>query len=214
MLQRLSVLCVVVAVSTACGAPTLAQSDGQSESAVVASVGDRTVTMDDLDAAWRSNDAGSRLRMLQELYETRRRTLDVVLGEILVEREAIARGTSRDELLAQELPSRTPPVTDEEITLVYQQNRNAFPGQTQEQLAPQIRAFLEQQRPMQALHAYMNELRETAHDIRIELEPPRTKVSVAAGDPVFGPDSAPVEIIEFSDFQCPFCLKPERFRQV
>ena len=208
MLQRLSVLCVVVAVSAACGAPTLAQSDGQTESAVVASVGDRMVTMDDLDAAWRSNDAGSRLRMLQELYETRRRTLDVVVGEILVEREAIARGTSRDELLAQELPSRTPPVTDEEISLVYQQNRNSFPGQTEEQLAPQILAFLEQQRPMQALHAYMNELRDSAaNDIRIELEPPRTEVSVEAGDPVFGPDSARVEIIEFSDFQCPYCQR-------
>ena len=43
------------------------------------------VTMADLDEAWQQNDAASRIRMLGELYDTRRRTLDIVIGEILVE---------------------------------------------------------------------------------------------------------------------------------
>ena len=34
------------------------------------------------------------------------------VGDILIEREAVAQGTSRDELLAQELPPRTLPVTE------------------------------------------------------------------------------------------------------
>jgi protein-disulfide isomerase len=201
MFQRLCVLGAVLTVSAACGAPTLAQSEGQ----VVGRVGDRAVTMAELDEAWRSNDAASRMRMLQELYETRKRTLDIVIGEILIEQEAIAQGTSRDELLAQELPARTLPITGEDITRVYQQNRRAFPNMTEEQMAPQIRAFLAQQRPMQALHAYMAELRAGADDVRVDLEPPRTAVDVAPGDPVLGPAGAPVEIVEFSDFQCPFC---------
>ena len=203
MFQRLCVLGAVLAVSAACGAPTLAQSDDE----VVGRVGDRAVTMADLDEAWRSNDAPSRMRMLQELYETRKRTLDIVIGEILIEREAIAGGTSRDELLAQELPARTLPVTAEDVTRVYEQNRRAFPNMTEEQMAPQIRAFLAQQRPMQALHAYMAELRAGADDIRVELDPPRTPVEVVEGDPVLGPAGAPVEIVEFSDFQCPFCQR-------
>lgn len=203
MFQRLSVLGAVLASAAACGAPTHAQSDSQ----VVGRVGDRTVTMAELDEAWRSNDAASRMRMLQDLYETRKRTLDVVIGEILVEREAIARSTSRDELLAQELPARTLPITDEDISRVYEQNRRAFPGMSEEEMAPQIRAFLAEQRPVQALHAYMAELRAEADDIRIELDPPRTPVEVVDGDPVSGPAGAPVEIVEFSDFQCPFCQR-------
>jgi protein-disulfide isomerase len=201
MFQRLCVLGAVLTVSAACGAPTLAQSEGQ----VVGRVGDRAVTMAELDEAWRSNDAASRMRMLQELYETRKRTLDIVIGEILIEQEAIAQGTSRDELLAQELPARTLPITDEDISRVYEQNRRAFPGLSEEDMAPQIRAFLAQQRPMQALQAYMAELRAAADDVRVELEPPRTTVDIVDGDPVLGPAGAPVEIVEFSDFQCPFC---------
>ena len=203
MFHRLCGVGAVLAISAACGAPTHAQSDGQ----VVGRVGDRTVTMAELDEAWRSNDAASRMRMLQELYETRRRTLDIVIGEILIEREAVAQGTSRDELLAQELPARTLPVTAEDITRVYQQNRRAFPNLTEEEMEPQIRTFLAQQRPMQALQAYMTELRDAAGDIRVELDPPRTAIEIVEGDPVSGPDGAPVEIVEFSDFQCPFCQR-------
>ena len=203
MYQRTSVVCGILAVSMGIGAAALAQSDRD----VVGRVGDRMVTMADLDEAWRSNDAASRMRMLQDLYDTRKRTLDIVIGELLVEREALARGTSRDELLAQELPARTLPVTDDDIRQIYEQNRNAFPNQTLEQMEPQIQAFLEQQRPLQALHAYMGELRTAADDVRVELEPPRTTIETDANDPAFGSRNATVEIVEFSDFQCPFCQR-------
>ena len=204
MFQQVGAVCSTVALSMAF---TVAPVCAQSGSEVVGRVGDRPVTMADLDEAWRKNDAAARIRMLQDLYDTRRRTLDIVVGEILVEREAVARGISRDELLAKELGSRTLPVTDEDIALIYGQNQNAFGGRTLEEMKPEIRVFLDQQRPTQALHAFMNELRADATDVRIDLEPPRTVIEVDADDPVVGPASATVEIIEFSDFQCPFCQR-------
>ena len=204
MFQRVSGVCGALALSMVF---TVAPACAQSNSEVVGRVGDRPVTMADLDDAWRKNDAAARIRMLQDLYDTRRRTLDIVIGDILVEREAVTRGISRDELLAQELPARTLPVTDEDIALLYGQNQNAFGGRTLEDMRPEIRMFLDQQRPTQALHAFMNELRADASDVRIDLEPPRTVIEVEADDPVFGPSSAAVEIIEFSDFQCPFCQR-------
>ena len=202
MFQRVGAVCGALALSAVF---TAAPACAQSSSEVVGQVGDRAVTMADLDEAWRNNDAATRIRMLQDLYDTRRRTLDIVIGDILVDREAAARGISRDQLLAQELGSRTLPVTDEDIALLYGQNQSSFGGRTLEDMRSEIRMFLDQQRPLQALQAYMNELRADASDVRIALEPPRTAIEVDADDPVFGPASASVEIIEFSDFQCPFC---------
>ena len=204
MFQRVGAVCGALALSAIF---TVAPACAQSGSEVVGRVGDRPVTMADLDEAWRRNDAVARTRMLQDLYDTRRRTLDIVIGDILVDREAVARGISRDELLAQELGSRTLPVTDEDIALVYEQNQNSFGGRTLEDMRPEIEMFLDRQRPTQALYAFMNELRADASDVRVTLEPPRTVIEVDADDPVFGPAGASVEIIEFSDFQCPFCQR-------
>ncbi|MCH7746477.1 MAG: thioredoxin domain-containing protein [Acidobacteria bacterium] len=204
MFQRIGAVCGVLALSAVF---TVAPACAQSGSEVVGRVGDRPVTMADLDEAWRKNDPSARIRMLQDLYDTRRQTLDIVIGDILVDREAVARGISRDALLAQELPSRTLPVTDEDIALLYGQNQNSFGGRTLDDMRSEIRMFLDQQRPTQALHAFMNELRADAGDVQITLEPPRTVIEVDADDPVFGPAGASVEIIEFSDFQCPFCQR-------
>ena len=172
---------------------------------VVARVGDVAVTLDELDQAWHDNDASSRMRLLQQLYDTRRRVLDIVVGDRLIDREATSRGLSREELLAAELPARTTPVTDAEIDLIYERNRDRFGGRTLEQMRPELRLMIEQQRPMQALHQYMDELRLAADDVTVLLDPPRQEIAVLEIDPVKGPTDAPIEIIEFSDFQCPFC---------
>ena len=189
---------------TLAAAPARAQ---QQDDAVVARIGDVAVTFAEIEDAWRRNDASSRLRMLQDLYDARRRALDIVVGERLVERAAAARGMTRDELLAVELPERMIEVTDAEIDLIYERNRDRFPGRTLEQMRPEIRAVLDQQRPLQALHAYMNELRAMADDVSVSLAPPRHRVEALAEDPVRGPDTAPIELIEFSDFDCPYCRR-------
>ena len=173
----------------------------------VARVGGQAVTQNEIDEAWHSNDPSSRTRMLQQLYDTQRRVLDIVIGERLIQREAAARGISRDELLAAELPSRTLAVTDAEVDLIYERNRDRLGGRTLEEMRPEIRQMIQQQRPAQALHQYMGELRTTASDVVILLEPPRQEIATLEVDPVRGPDDAPVEIVEFSDFQCPFCLR-------
>ena len=183
---------------------TYAQTDDSSE---VARVGDTVLTLSDVDDAWNRYDAAGQLRMLQQLYDTRRRVLDVVIGDQLVEREAAARGMSREELLDVELPPLMLPITEEEVKLAYESNQDALGGRTLEDARSDIQAALERQRPTQALHQFMSELRRQAVDVVFSLDPPRQQVEVLPDDPSRGPSDAPLVFVEFSDFQCPFCQR-------
>ena len=109
MAALLRTLCLVVLAASLAGCVAMSQT--QDEGEVAARVGDTVVTLADLEDAWNEADPRGRLEQLQDLYEARRRVLDDVVGERLIEREAEARGIDREELLATELPARTEAIT-------------------------------------------------------------------------------------------------------
>ncbi len=206
----LGVVMAGLAVGPACAraqsAPTPAP---QSASDVAARLGDRTITVADLDAKWRELDAASYMRATQEEYDLRSRVLDVMIGEYLVEREAKKRGMTSDQLLAAELPKRVAEVTEADLQAAYMQMRGQMNGASLDQVRPALKAYLERQRQSGAHAAFVAELRAKASGIDVTLDPPRYTVPPSAEQPVRGPADAPVEIVEFSDFQCPFCGRAE-----
>src|SRR5207244_3174769 len=58
------------------------------------------------------------------------------------------------------------------------------------------------------LEALKSELRDKA-SVRIALAVPRVDVPVPADAPVLGPREAPVTIVEFADYQCPYCHRAQ-----
>ena len=48
-----------------------------------------------------------------------------------------------------------------------------------------------------------------ATPVRVMLDPPRQAVKMVSTSPTRGRPGAPIELIEFSDFQCPFCLRAD-----
>ena len=168
---------------------------------VAARVGDHEITLPELDRAWEGSDTRSYVQLQQQLYDTRRRVLDILIGEYLIGLEAEAHGLTRDELVEQELPGRQVPVTDPDVETAYLQVGDQVPGTTPEEKRTWLRGMLEQQRASQALHAFMGELRTASDDVRILLNPPRQAVGTRVDDPVRGRVDAPVELVEFSDFE-------------
>ena len=192
-------LLVTLAFSGRLSAQTTRQEAPDQE--VVARVGDHEITLLELDRAWEGSDTSSYIRLQLQLYDTRRRILDNLIGEYLVGIEAEARGLTKDELVERELPDRLMPVTDPEVETAYLEVGDQVPGTTPEEKRAWLRGGLEQKRASQALQTFMGELRMASDDIRILLNPPRQAVRTLADDPVRGRADAPVELVEFSDFE-------------
>ena len=159
------------------------------------------------------NDLGERvtdrLRQMDYQYRSERFALiesalaDVIRNRVLTD-EAATRGVSLDELVASITEGRVD-VTEAEIADWYRRNQSRLQGRSLEDVAPQIRQFLEDQERQQLVAAFAGEL-EAQRDIRYHVEPVRAAIDLE-GAPSAGPADAPVTLVEFSDFECPFCAR-------
>jgi len=136
----------------------------------------------------------------QQLHDLLENGMQQLIQERLVEADAAARGITKEAILAELKPA---PVTDADVDAFYEQNKAQI-QQPKEQIAERIKGYLEQQNQMKARQEFYAKLEEK-YKVEKKLEPIR--VEVAATGPARGPDSAPVTIVEFSDFQCPYCGK-------
>jgi protein-disulfide isomerase len=169
---------------------------------VVAEVGGRKVTLQELDAKWEEFDAAERARVTQLLYQNRRNMLEQMVGDILIENAAKAAGQPEEAFVAQDAAKRAQPVSDAEIMQFYEQNKDRAQGRTLEQLKPQIKDFLDAQRTLQARAQLVEELKnKPGSAVKVLLDAPRYAVAVEDHDPVRGEATAPVTLVEFSDYQ-------------
>jgi protein-disulfide isomerase len=136
----------------------------------------------------------------QKKYELLEGALNQVIEERLLEAEAAARKVGKEQVLAEITPK---PVTDADVDAFYEQNKAQI-QQPKEQIAPRIKQFLEQQGQQTARQEFFSQLREK-YKVEYKMEPFR--MEVAATGPSKGPADAPVTIVEFSDFECPFCSR-------
>jgi protein-disulfide isomerase len=174
-------------------------------SQVVATIGDKSFTLKDVESKWQQDDPAERARVTQLLYQYRRQSVDQLIGDYLVSEAAKKSGTTKEKYLEAELSKRRGEITEAQIQEVYDQNRDRVGTSTVNDLRDSIRTFITRNRDGQNLAILVGELKKTAPPVHLSLEPPRTEVAIAKHDPVRGPDNAPVTIIEFSEYQCPFC---------
>jgi len=129
--------------------------------------------------------------------------LDRILEEKLLTLEAAEQDISKEELIDREIIGKITEPTEEEIEYVYDLNRtrvNLPIGDVTEQ----IRSFLLKMRENEIRKEFLGQL-EQKHNVVRNLEQFRIDVK-ADGRPSIGPDTAPVKLILFSDFECPYCF--------
>jgi protein-disulfide isomerase len=176
-------------------------------SQVVATVGGKTFTLADVEARWQQDDPAERARVTQLLYQHRRQSIDQLIGDFLVEEAAKKAGVSKEAYLQEQLTKRRGPITDADIQKVYDDNRDRVGASTVADLKGSITEFITRNRDAQNVAALVEELKAAGPPVSVALDPPRTEVAVEDHDPFRGPADAPITIIEFSEYQCPFCAR-------
>ena len=169
---------------------------------VVATIGDEVVTMADLERL----SATELASIDEQRYRVLDRRLALLIAERLVTAEAKRRGVSVEALLHAEVTSKTPPVTGEDVNAFIAQNRARLPQGNDTELKAKVADYLYRLQIVQRQEAYAVTLRGQL-PVQVYLKPPepvRVKVDPGIGF-ARGPREAPVTIVEFSDFHCPFC---------
>jgi protein-disulfide isomerase len=174
--------------------------DNTSSNQVLAVVDGKSITEADVRQANADQFKALDREYQQNLHQLIENSLNQAVQDRMLESEAATRKLTKDQLLAEIKPAA---VSDAEVDAFYEQNKAQIP-RPKDQVAGQIKTYLEQQGQQKARTEYFKTL-EAKYKVDYKMEPIR--VEVAATGPAKGPESAPVTIVEFSDFQCPFCSR-------
>lgn len=197
-LAVLKLLALLVAGVGAGG--TTAVTHAQAAEKVVAVVNGRRITQEDVD----NSVVAQLLPLEQQIYAIRKAALENLIFRVLLEGEAKKRGVSVEELRRQ-LTDVKVEVLPSQVEKAYIENANAFGTMSPDEAKEKLRLDLENQGRLRNYHETLLRLREKS-EIDFLLEEPKP-LSVAVSDtaPSIGAKNAAVTIVEFSDFQCPYC---------
>ena len=171
------------------------------DAAKVAEVDDQAILASDLQKF-----AGRELSVQREnLYKLEKQKLEEYITAFLLTQEAKKRGVSVEAVLDQEVNSKILPVGDDEIDVFYKSNKARIAGDL-DKVREQIRGYLRNQKIEAQKALFFESLRSKAKVVTYLKPPPvfRAEISVA-GEPFKGSEKAPVTIVKFEDFHCPFC---------
>lgn len=197
-------LCLSACTTAPAAAPQTPQTARMPEAAspVAVRVGDHKLTLDELDALASVELGKADLAHARKVEEVRRVAAREYIERRLLEAEAKRRGLAGpDALLAQAVYAAIESPTEEDARAFYERNTGELEG-SYEDLRARIFEFLQSEAKDDAVAAFISDLW-TASDARLDV--PVARVHVAATGPSLGPADAPVTIVEFSDFQCPYC---------
>jgi protein-disulfide isomerase len=197
------VVAVVAIVSAAVAAPGAWADD---PNATVATVGNHKISEKDLDAKVQPQLVQMRAALEKRVdqliadktFELRRQTLESMTDDYLIDQAAQRDKLSVADYLKKEYSGKSA-VTEADAKKFYDQNKGSGTAPF-DQIKPQLMQMMNRQ-------ALLERLRKD-EPVKIMLEPQRVVVN-SSGHPTLGSKDAPVTIVEFTDFQCPFCKATE-----
>jgi protein-disulfide isomerase len=146
-----------------------------------------------------------------EIYEAEKKVFDLKMAKIksyllqtYIDTHPSKKGLSNDQFL-EKFIAKDVKISEKEI-MAFAKERKI--PQMNDELKKRIRMFLADSKKREAIEAWLNKQMAKA-PVEIYLpKPARPVFNVKVGDaPYMGGSDAKVTIVEFSDFQCPYCSK-------
>lgn len=173
----------------------------------VATVAGKTITQSELE-----KEVKSRLIAIeQEKYEAMREGLEAMIAKELLAQEAKARGVTVEALEKVEVKDKVTQPTDADIQELYDANKEELGNEPLDKVRPRLVEFLQQTAEAQLHGALITQLK-SKYKTSITLKAPTVDVATGSRPPLGNP-KGPIKIIEFSDYECPFCKKGEEAMQ-
>ncbi|HKR59749.1 MAG TPA: thioredoxin domain-containing protein [Pyrinomonadaceae bacterium] len=177
----------------------------QTEDKVVAEVDGRVIRQQEVDELFLAQI----MPLTQQLYAIRKVALENLVVRALLESEAAKRNLSLEEL-RKTLTAGTVIVKREDVENEYAENILAFAAMDPDEARERLRLDLETRvRLMNYKHA-VEVLRQRA-EVKVYLSEPRwPSLASVDGPTVLGAKDSLITIVEFADFQCPYCREAQR----
>lgn len=167
----------------------------------VATFAGQAITSSQLEAV-----AGARLlKVRNEEYRIKAEVARELAFARLQDEAARKLGIDRAELYRQNVTAKVGELPKEEVENLLKRYRSQLPPD-EAQAREQVVQYLQEQRTRSQEQSWRKEVLAGA-GFRLLIEPPRAAVAIDEKDPTRGPADAPVTVVEFSDFQCPFCSR-------
>lgn len=171
---------------------------------VVAEIGDKKIMMSDLDKEVKYEVYEAE----EQIYNIKKGSLDNMIEKELVANEAKAQGMEPDALIKKEITDKIKMATAEEAKAFYDRNKDRIP-QSYEEAKDRIIKYLSGDGERKRRAEYMDELKKKMN-VKTFLAAPQApvyEIPVKDSDPKKGKLDSKVVVVEYSDFQCPFCKR-------
>jgi protein-disulfide isomerase len=169
----------------------------------LAEVNGEPITADEVDKAIKPQVS----KLEEQIYNLKRQRVEALVRDRLLAQEAKRRGLSVQALLDREVTAKVGPVTEEEVETFYRANKDRIPSDETD-VRDKIRAGLQGQKLGAKRDEFVRALRARATVVMNLRALPIARLDVPIdGAPARGSATAPVTIVEFSDFLCPFCKR-------
>ncbi len=197
----------IVAAAAVCWLSMLAlqlaeAQDGQPADGIAAQVNGEPITTEQIEETLQTQIEQTN----RQLEQIRRSMLDRLINNLLLKQVAQGEGLDLNDYLKIKVERVT--VSDEEVEAAYAKSRHRFPAMLESEVKYRIRRELEDNRRSETLKRLVSKLRRSGKVENFHLERARSRIDLQPqAGPSLGPAGARLTIVEFSDFECPFCRK-------